>query len=62
MTGRFLLNRSRAKVMGVAAGFSDWTGIDVLVVRLALIVATLVTGPVAILLYILTGWLAADDR
>ncbi|WP_293940433.1 PspC domain-containing protein [Sphingomonas sp.] len=62
MNGRFLLNRSRAKVMGVAAGLADWTGIDVLAVRLALIVATLVTGPVAVLLYILTGWLAADDR
>ena len=62
MNGRFLLNRSRAKVMGVAAGLADWTGIDVLAVRLGLIVATLVTGPVAVLLYILTGWLAADDR
>ncbi len=62
MNGRFLLNRSRAKAMGVAAGLADWTGIDVLAVRLALIVATLVTGPVAVLLYILTGWLAADDR
>ena len=62
MNGRFLLNRSRAKVMGVAAGISDWTGIDILAVRLGLIVATLITGPVAILLYILTGWLATDDR
>jgi phage shock protein C len=62
MNGRFLLNRSRAKVMGVAAGLADWTGIDVLAVRLGLIVATLVTGPVAVLLYILTGWLATDDR
>lgn len=62
MNGRFSLNRSRAKVMGVAAGISDWTGIDVLAVRLGLIVATLITGPVAILLYILTGWLATDDR
>jgi len=62
MNGRFLLNRSHAKVMGVAAGISDWTGIDVLAVRLGLIVATLITGPVAILLYILTGWLATDDR
>jgi hypothetical protein len=26
------------------------------------IVATLMTGPVAVLLYILTGWLASDDR
>lgn len=62
MTGRFILNRSRAKVMGVAAGLADWTGIDVLAVRLALIVATLVTGPIALLLYIVTGWLAADKR
>jgi phage shock protein C len=46
----------------VCAGLADWLGIDVLAVRLALIVATLATGPVAILLYILTGWLATDDR
>jgi phage shock protein C len=62
MNGRFLLNRPRAKVMGVCAGLADWLGIDVLVVRLGLIVATLATGPVAVLLYILTGWLASDDR
>ncbi len=62
MNGRFVLNPSRAKVMGVCAGVADWLGIDVLAVRLALIVATLVTGPIAVLLYILTGWLATDDR
>jgi phage shock protein C len=62
MNGRFLLNGGRAKVMGVAAGISDWTGIDVLGVRLALVVAALVTGPIAILVYFLTGWLAADER
>jgi phage shock protein C len=60
MNGRFVLNRPQAKVMGVAAGLADWTGVDVLAIRLALIVATLFTGPVLILLYILTGWLAAD--
>lgn len=62
MNGRFVLNPTRAKVMGVCAGLADWLGIDVLIVRLAVILATLMTGPVAILLYILTGWLAADDR
>lgn len=60
MNGRFLLNRQQGKVMGIASGLADWTGIDVLIVRLALILATLLTGPVVILLYILTGWLAAD--
>jgi phage shock protein C len=60
MNQRFLLNREQGKVMGVAAGLADWTGIDSLVIRLALVVATLITGPVMILLYILTGWLASD--
>jgi phage shock protein C len=60
MNGRFVLNRPQGKVMGIAAGLADWTGIDVLVIRLGLIVGTLLTGPVLILLYILTGWLAAD--
>ena len=62
MNGRYLLNPTKGKVMGVAAGLADWTGIDVLAVRLSLIVATLYTGPVASLLYILTGWLATDER
>ena len=62
MNGRFLLNPSKAKVMGVCAGLADWLGIDVLAVRLGMIVATLVTGPIAVLLYLLTGWLATDDR
>ena len=60
MNQRFVLNREQGKVMGVAAGFADWTGIDVLVIRLGLVVATLITGPVMLLLYILTGWLASD--
>ena len=62
MNGRFVINRSRAKVMGVCAGLADWLQVDVLIVRLGVIVATLMTGPVAILIYILTGWLASEDR
>jgi len=46
--------------MGVASGLADWTGVDVLIIRLAMILGTLITGPVVIILYILTGWLAAD--
>ena len=62
INGRIVLKPTRAKVIGVCAGLPDWLGIDVLIVRLGVIVATLMTGPVAILLYILTGWLASDDR
>ena len=60
MNQRFVLNREQGKVMGVAAGLADLTGVDAIVFRLGLIIATLVTGPVMILLYILTGWLASD--
>jgi len=60
MNQRFLLNREQAKVMGVAAGLADYTGVDALVIRLGLVIATLITGPVMILLYIVTGWLASD--
>ena len=60
MNGRFLINRRDAKVMGVAAGIADWTGVDVLLIRLGLVAALLLTGPVVILFYLLTGWLAPD--
>ena len=60
MNQRFVLNREQGKVMGVAAGLADLTGVDALVIRLGLVIATLITGPVMILLYILTGWLASD--
>ena len=60
MNGRFLLNRRDAKIMGVAAGLADYFRIEPLLVRLGIVAATLVTGPVMILLYIVTGWLASD--
>ena len=60
MDKRFVLNRRDAKIMGVAAGLADHTGVDALIVRLGLVVAVLATGPVAILLYLLAGWLASD--
>ena len=60
MNGRYLLNRSGGKIMGVAAGLADWTGVDALIIRLGLVAALLVTGPVVILFYLLTGWLASE--
>ena len=62
MNDRFVINRNRAKVMGVCAGLADWLNVDVLIVRLGFVIAALMTGPVAILIYILTGWLANEDR
>ena len=58
MNRRFLLNRTDAKLMGVGAGLADMAGVDALPMRLALILAVLVTGPVAVILYLAAGMLA----
>ena len=58
MNDRFLINRGDAKIMGVAAGLADYTGVDATLVRLGFVAATLLTGPVMILFYFLAGLLA----
>jgi len=58
MNGRFLINRNDRKVMGVAAGLADYTGVDATLIRLGFIAATLITGPVMVLFYVLAGLLA----
>ena len=61
MNGRFLINRRDAKVMGVAAGLADYTGVDPLLIRLGFVGLTLLTGPLIILFYVLIGWLAPQQ-
>jgi phage shock protein C len=61
MDGRFLINRRDAKLMGVAAGLADYTGVDPLLVRLGFVALTLFTGPVMILFYVLAGLLAPQQ-
>jgi phage shock protein C len=46
--------------MGVAAGVADYTGVDPTLVRLGFVAATLLTGPVMILLYIVAAWVAPE--
>lgn len=58
MANKFLVKKSEAKVMGVAAGLADYVGIDPTLVRLGLVAATLMTGGIVIVFYILTGLLA----
>ncbi len=58
MNERSLINRGDAKIMGVSPGIADYTGIDPTIVRLSLVALTLLTGPVTIFFYILTGLLA----
>ena len=61
MNGRFVINRREAKVLGVAAGIVDYTGVDPLLIRLGLVALTMLTGPIVILFYLLIGWLAPQQ-
>lgn len=58
MNGRFLINRGDAKIMGVAAGLADYSGVDPTIIRLGLIALTLLMGPITIFFYVVTGLLA----
>lgn len=59
MNGQFRLDRRNARLLGVCAGFANWTGWNPLAVRIGLVLLTFfVLGPLAILAYLLIGWAA----
>jgi phage shock protein C len=59
MNNSFTLDRRNAKIMGVCAGLSTRTGVDVTILRVALVLLTLCAlGPVGVVAYLLAGWLA----
>ena len=60
MNGRFTLDKENAKLMGVCAGLADSTGADATLIRLAAVLSVFVLGPVAILLYLVAGWVAPE--
>jgi phage shock protein C len=60
VSNRFLVNRRDGKIMGVAAGLADYTGVDPLLIRLGLVAALLLTGPVVLIAYLVAGLVAAE--
>lgn len=59
MNNSFTLDRRNAKIMGVCAGLANRTGLDVTLVRVALVLLTLCAlGPIGVVAYLLAGWLA----
>ena len=57
MNSRYALDRSNGKILGVCAGLARSTGWDPLAIRLGAALAAFLF-PVAILLYLVTGWIA----
>ena len=59
MNNSFTLDRRNAKIMGVCAGIANRTGLDVTLIRVALVLLTLCAlGPTGVVAYLLAGWLA----
>lgn len=56
---KFYLDKQNAKWSGVAAGIADYTGIDVTVVRISLVVLTILGGfPWTLIAYWVAAWMA----
>lgn len=56
---KFYLDKQNAKWSGVCSGLADYTGIDVLWVRVGAIVLTIMGGfPWTLVAYFVTAWLA----
>lgn len=56
----FTLDRSNGKLMGVCAGVARSIDADVTLVRLAAVASLFLLGPIALLLYIVAGWVAPE--
>jgi phage shock protein C len=56
---RFYLDKRNARFLGVCAGIADYTGIEAIWVRVAMVLLTVFAlGPVLPLAYLVTAWLA----
>ena len=54
---KFYLDKQNAKWSGVCAGIADYTGIDVLWIRVGAVLGTLMGSGVLILVYFLIAWM-----
>ncbi len=57
---RFYKDKRNGKVMGVCAGIADYTGFDVTLVRILMVLGVLMGGGALIPVYLLAGWIAED--
>jgi len=55
---KFYLDKRNSKIMGVCAGIADYTGVDPTLVRLGWFILLAFLGPVALAIYLVTGWVA----
>lgn len=57
---RFYRNKRAGKVNGICAGIADYTGLDVTLVRIALVLAIVLGAGALLPVYFIAGWIADD--
>ncbi|NNC48099.1 MAG: envelope stress response membrane protein PspC [Sphingomonas sp.] len=57
---KFYRDKKNAKFLGVCAGIADYTGFDVALVRLGMVMTFLIPGSPTILFYLLAGFFVPD--
>lgn len=62
MSNSFRLNKTDGKIMGVCAGLSDYSGIDLTLIRIATVLLTICGFGSTIILYLLVGLIAPSNR
>nr|WP_047169927.1 PspC domain-containing protein [Sphingomonas sp. Y57] len=58
----FRLNKSEGKIMGVCAGLADYSGIDLMLIRVLAVLLTLCGVGCTIILYLIVGLIAPSNR
>jgi phage shock protein C len=58
---KFYLDKRNGKIAGVCAGLADYTGLDLTLMRVfVVLLSILALGPIAVLAYLIIAWLAED--
>ena len=55
---KFYLDKANAKWLGVCSGLADYTGIDVIWLRVGVALLTFTTFPMGLFGYLLIAWMA----
>ena len=58
---RFYRNKREGKINGICAGIADYTGLDVTLVRIGLILAIVLGAGALLPVYFIAGWIADDQ-
>ena len=58
----FRLNKANGKIMGVCAGLADYSGMDLMLIRVLAVLLTVCGVGSTIILYLVVGLIAPSNR